>query len=179
MYGTPTKNAHDGRPPRSAYKFFESYNIKCLMNELSVADKENAGSANKLTAKKGASPLSHYKHIYKIIQTSTVLRQSPTSAKRQLAHKLSSIVSLDCTENLNGKFDDAEAFDLNLNRKNAGFSEFIDHMRADPGYAAYFNCEAATTQQNAKQTHMDANPALYSRKQFYGNIATRLIDLLN
>lgn len=179
MYGTPVKNAPEERQPRSAYKFFENYNIKCLMDELSVADKENAGSANKPTARKCGSPLSHYKHIYKIIHTSTVLRQSPTSAKRQLTHKLSSIVSLDCIENLNSKFDDAEVVDLNLNRKNAGFSEFIDHMRADPGYAAYFAPEPVRSTLTAKHAQLVEAPANKRKSQFYGNIAARLTDLLN
>lgn len=179
MYGTPVKNAYEGQPPRSAYKFFESYNIKCLMDELRVADKENVGSANKATAKKTGSPLSHYKHIYKIIQTSTVLRQSPTSAKRQLAHKLSSIVSLDCIENLNAKFDNAEACDSNLNSRNVGFSEFIDYMRADPCYTAYFEPQANTEHDSVPEQQPNVTPTDSRKKQFYGNIATKLTDLLN
>lgn len=178
MYGTPIKLPHDGQPPRSSYKFFENYNFKCLMNDMDPHDKENITSGNKATNKKTNSPMSHYKYIYKIIHTSTVLRQSPTSAKRQLTQKLCSIVSLDCIENLNSKFDSAETMNLNSNHRNVGFSEFIDHMREDSTYAGYFE-DVKTVEVIESKKAQQETPAEQCKKRVYNNIVAKLMDLTN
>ncbi len=81
LYDTPVKFHHERKNIRSSYKFFENYNIKCLMNEIDIHDKENITSNNKATGKKLNTPVSQYKYIYKIIQTSTMIKQSPTSVK--------------------------------------------------------------------------------------------------
>lgn len=178
MYGTPTKNHANAQ--RSPSKFFESYNLKCLMGEWDRAEKENLTSGNKATGRKQLSPASHYKHIYKIIHTSTVLRASPTSAKKPLGAKLCSIVSLDCIENLNSKFDSAETVNLNSNCRNVGFSEFIEHMREDSVYAGYFETQPAAPVKDAVVAKPN-KPRLGERcrKQVYGNMVAKLNDLLN
>ena len=179
VYGTPIKIIHDHKPVRSSYKFFENYNIKCLMNELDLNDKENITSGNKATGKKMNSPMSNYKYIYKIINTSTVLRQSPTSVKKPLQHKLSSIVSLDCIENLNSKFDSAENENLNSNSENIGFTQFIDHMREDVTYADYFvqdeNKRLDSEQDIGNTSYFDEK----AKKEIFNNMVTKLRDLLN
>lgn len=183
MYGTPTKQ-HNAHPPRSSYKFFENYNIKCLMDErsgahngnnnTSRADKENLTSGNKATARKALSPVSHYKYIYKIIQTSTVLRQSPCSAKRQCAMQLGSIVSLECAEDLNARFKYAES---PKREKTARFGDFLESMRADKTYAGYF--ESAETLISVPTAQEGETRAQACKRRVYGNMVTRLGELLN
>ena len=103
-----------------------------------------------------------------------MLRQSPASAKRQAA-KLCSIVSLDCIENLNSKFDGA---DSNSNRRNVGFGEFIEHMRADPSYSGYF---ASESYNNDAEQMESANGSIgdAGRRGFQSRLVSRLAHLLN
>ena len=180
-YGTPIKFTYNNGHGHSSYKFFENYNIKCLMDEMDVNDKENITSGNKPTGKKLNSPMSNYKHIYKILHTSTLLNQSPTSAKRPLPHKLSSIVSLDCIENLNEKFDTAESVNLNSNFESVGFTQFIDHMKKDAFYAEYFVKENENEDQGDTniEDSVGAHIGNKNKSAMYANIVSKLIDLLN
>lgn len=177
IYGTPIKLTHDYRLGRSSYKFFENYNIKCLMNDIDLNDKENITSGNKETGRKINSPMSQYKYIYKIIHTSTVLKQSPASAKKLAPQKLCSIVSLDCIENLNSKFDSAE--NSNSNCGNIGFTEFIDHMRGDSTYANYFTQGDAPETKNISELTVDDYFDGEGKKKVFNNIVSKLMHLLN
>lgn len=180
IYDTPIKISHNTHPVRSSYKFFENYNFKCLMNELNVNDKENITSGNKTTGRKMNSPMSQYKYIYKIINTSTVLKQSPCSRRKPLPHKLSSIVSLDCIENLNSKFDSAENMNLNLNCRNVNFTKFIDHMKEDSTYASYFeNNDSCFETKVLIETKQSTCLAKEGKKQVYSNMVSKLTNLLN
>ena len=179
IYGTPIKLHHDPRPMRSSYKFFENYNFKCLMDETDPNDKENITSGNKATGRKMNSPMSQYKYLYKIIHTSTVLKQSPASPKKPLPQKLCSIVSLDCIENLNSKFDSAENMNSNSNCGNIGFTDFINHMREDPTYANYFVQDDSQENKNTTDLTIDDYFDDQGKRKVFNNIVSKLMHLLN